>query len=918
MAPSAGTRIGPYEVTALVGQGGMGEVYRATDTRLKRTVAIKVLPPSVAADPDRLARFQREAEVLASLNHPNIAAIYGLEEGPAEAGHGPAHSGHAVRALVMELVEGPTLADRLAGAKFKVESAKSGRVTGLPVDEALAIATQIAEALEAAHEQGIIHRDLKPANIKVRPDGTVKVLDFGLAKLAAPAEGGRTAQDLTPTITSPALMTGAGMILGTAAYMSPEQARGKAVDRRADIWAFGCVLFEMLTGARPFGGEDVPETLAAVLRADPDWSLLPASTPPGIRRLLRLCLDRDPRKRLQSAADARIRLTEEPLVAPAPSSLSSAAPSAPRRHERVWQAVAVACALVAVGLGVYVLRPPVVAEPPEQRTEIVTPPTPDPNSFAISSDGRQIVFVASSDGAPQLWVRSLAETIARPLPDTAGATYPFWSPDARAVAFFAEGRLKRLDIGATRAIALATVVGMRGGTWGADGTILFAQGTVGPLLRLPASGGASSPASMLADGQSNHRFPAFLPDGRRFLYFALGAPETQGIYLGSLESLQAVRLTSAASAGRYLPGGWLLWMREGVLVAQQIDVEQGHLIGEPVTVTDQLTYDGTTFVPAVSVSADGSMVYRTGGAPTRELRWFDPTGKPVGPLSMPDDYLINPRLSPDGTRALVFRTVESNSDIWLIDSVRASRLTSALASDQFPIWAPDGSRFVFRSNPSGRYNLFVASASSQGTERVLLETAQDKVANDWSSDGKYLAYQENDPNAGSAWNLWAMPLEGSREPFQVLATPADERGANFSPDGRWLAYYSNQSGRYEVYVRPFLPPGAQLPPDATVPQWQISSGGGVYAKWRRDGRGLYYQSLDGQILAVPLAVSVNDVEAGVPYAIFRPGIFGATSDVNLGRQWDVAPDGRFLVNALRDVSSSLVLIQHWKPPAPRQ
>ena len=868
----------------------MGEVYKATDTNLKRAVAMKVPPAAVAGDTDRLARFQREAEILAALNHPNVAAIYGLER-----------SG-ATTALVMELVEGETLADRIAQGP-------------IPADEALPIARQIAEALEAAHEQGIIHRDLKPANIKVTPDGVVKVLDFGLAKLAesSAAVSGSQPLSMSPTITSPAMMTGVGVLLGTAAYMSPEQAKGRPADRRSDLWSLGCVLFEMLTGARAFAGEDITDTLAAVLRGDPDWSALPPSAPAGIRRLLRLCLERDPRKRLQSAADARIRLTDEATIAPESLATAVAAPVVGRK-DRIWQATTAVFVLVAAGLAAYTLRQPVLVEQLEQRTEVVTPGTPDPNSFAISSDGRQVVFVASSEGLQKLWLRSLAETTSRPLPGTEGAVYPFWSLDGRALGFFADGKLKRLDIGATKSIAVADVVGMRGGAWAADGTILFARGTVGTLFRLPASGGTPLPVGTLAEGQSNHRFPVFLPDGRQFLYFALGTPDTQGIYLGSLDSPQVTRLTPAASAGSYLKGGWLLWVREGVLVAQKIDVQQRRLLGAPVTVADQLTYDGTTFVPAVSVSRAGEMIYRTGGGANRQLQWFDTRGQSVGPLGIPDEYLINPRLSPDGTRALVFRTVDGNSDVWLIDDVRASRVTVTAASEQFPIWSADGKRIVFRSNPKGVYDLFVAAASSPGSERLLFESAHDKVANDWSRDAKYLSFQSNDPKTG--WNLWAMPLDGSREPFVVLETPFDERGGNFSPDGRWLAYHSNQSGKYEVYVRPFVVPDSRTAANPDVRQWQISTSGGVFSKWRADGRALYYQGLDGQITEVPVTVFDDRVQVGVPVTVFRPSLFGAAGDINLGRQWDVAPNGHFLVNTVRDVASSLVLIQHWKPPAP--
>ena len=875
MALTPGSRLGVYHITAPIGEGGMGQVYRARDTKLNREVALKVLPDSFANDPDRLARFTREAQTLASLNHPNIAHIHGFEE-----------SG-GVRALVMELVEGEDLSQRIARG-------------AIPLDDALPIAKQIADALEAAHEQGIIHRDLKPANIKVRADGTVKVLDFGLAKAMEPSGVMSPSVSQSPTITTPA-MTQAGMILGTAAYMSPEQAKGRAADKRSDLWSFGCVLYEMLTGLRPFVGEDVADTLAAVLRGGTDWSALPTSTTTDIRRLLRLCLERDPQKRLQSAADARIRLTEGAGLAP---QLPEAA-VAPAVRGRVWQAAAAAFALIAAGLGANTLRHAPAVEPPEQRTEIVTSATPDPNSFALSPDGQQVVFVASGDGSVRLWLRSLAETTARPLPGTEGAVHPFWSPDARSVGFFAEGKLKRLDIGATKSIALADVVGMRGGTWGKDGTILFAKGTVGPLLRLPSSGGNPSPVGAVAAGQSNHRFPIFLPDGRRFLYFALGTPETQGIYLGSLDSSESTRLTAAASAGIYLASGWLLRVSEGALVAQKLDVDGRKLLGDPVTVTDQLTYDGTTFVPAVSVSAAGAMLYRAGGAAYRELRWFDPRGGALGPLGMPDDYLINPRLSPDSTRALVFRTVGANSDIWQIDDVRTNRVTVDPASDQFPIWSPDGKRIVFRSNRTrtGVYNLFVTSVSSPGSERLLLESARDKLPNDWSRDGKYLSFQDNDPQTG--WNLWALSLDGPHAPFVVLETPFDERGANFSPDGQWIAYHSSQSGRYEVYVRPF--------PTVNGGRWKISTGGGHEPLWARSGKELFYRSPSGGVMTVAVDARA-DFAQGSPGEVIKGGTYlsGFTS-----RMYDISPDGQRFLMVKEDpapseaASARMIVVQNW-------
>jgi serine/threonine-protein kinase len=406
----------------------------------------------------------------------------------------------------------------------------------------------------------------------------------------------------------------------------------------------------------------------------------------------------------------------------------------------------------------------------------------------------------------------------------------------------------------------------------------------------------------------------FLPDGRQFLYFAVGTADTQGIYLGSLDSPTVTRLTTAASAGNYLAGGWLVWVREGVLVAQRLDLEQRRLAGNPVTVADELTYDGTTFVPGVSISASGAMLYRAGGEANRELRWFDPAGRALDILSTPDSYLINPRVAPDGTRALAFRTVEGNSDVWLFDKTRTTRVTTSPASEQFPVWSPDGRQIVYRSNKTGVYNLVVTSVASLGSERLLLDTPRDKVANDWSADGKYLTFQDNDPQTGNAWNLWATPVDGAREPFVIVSTSADERGATFSPDGRWLSYISNQSGRYEVYVRRFVVP-TDPPGDAAVPYVQVSTTGGAFPKWRADGRALVSQSLDGQLMMAPITVSATDVQAGTPATIFRPNLFGSGTDVNLGRQWDLAPDGRFLANIVREVTSSLVLVQHWSPPA---
>ncbi len=597
MALTPGTRLGVYAITAQIGEGGMGAVYRATDTSLSRQVAIKVLPDAFAADPERLARFEREAKTLAALNHPHIAAIYGFEK-----------SGGAY-ALVMELVEGEDLSERISAAHRLSPTAH-----GLALDEALPIAKQIAEALEAAHEQGIIHRDLKLANIKVRSDGTVKVLDFGLAKAIerageagqagrAGAEAGVYRPDLpglpgppgltSPTLTSPAQMTGVGVILGTAAYMAPEQAKGRPVDRRADIWAFGAVLFEMLTGQRAFAGEDVSDTLANVLKTDPAWERLPADVPARIRQVLRSCLQRDAKQRLGDMQSVRLAL--EGAFETASSQATPTTTSSSRGRLPLMAALVVAAALIAA-MATPTLRhlretPP--PAPPEMRVEISTPATDAPLQFALSPDGRSLVFVASGGGASRLWLRPLDQTEARPLAGTEGATYPFWSPDSRSVGFFAATTLIRLEVVGGRPQVLATLTGNSfGGSWSADGTILFTRQSASPLWRIPAAGGEPVAVTHVdAPRQTSHRIPQFLPDGRHFLFFASGTPDAAGIYLGSLDGGEPKRLTDGDSAAQFLTPDQVVFVRQGTLVARRLDLALGALTGDPVTLADRVGVD---------------------------------------------------------------------------------------------------------------------------------------------------------------------------------------------------------------------------------------------------------------------------------------------------------------------------------------
>ena len=867
----------------------MGKVWRAHHTALKRDDALKVLPDAFASDPDRLARFRREAQVLASLNHPNIAHVYGLEQSD------------GVQALVMELVEGPTLADRIAQGP-------------IPVDEALPIAKQIAEALEAAHEQGIIHRDLKPANIKVRPDGTVKVLDFGLAKALEPVSRHGMDATASPTITSPAMMTGVGVLLGTAAYMSPEQARGKAVDKRSDIWAFGCVLYEMLTGKRAFAGEDVSDTLAAVLRAN----LTGTACPPIRMEQSDDCYVGVYRRTLESAyttlAMRELRF-EDAQATTDPEVTTVATPVSVRRRERVaWTLLAVATlALVALAVPATLYLRRAVPEPVVTRLDVVTPPTTDAFSFALSPDGRQLVFVANGEKGSQLWLRPLDQTTAQPLANTEGATFPFWAPDSRAVGFFADGKLKRINLtgGAVQVLADAPVP--RGGTWNADGVIVFAPTANGALMRVAASGGAVAPVTQLASGQGSHRWPQFLPDGRRFLFsMATGLPQTHGAYIGSLDGGEPMRghasrdgcgvcrtrLSLVGVAGR--AGRRIHSMRR-----------RGTVASEPIPVAQAVGTDDGSFHSAFSVSEQGVLAHRAGAGSRRQLVWLDRMGQMSGEIgSLDENALANPELAPDGQRVALNRTVQGNNDVWLIEVGRGvpNRFTFDAALDSAPIWSPDGSQLVFRSTRKGSYDLFQKPASGTVDEQPLLITPENKSPLDWSQDGRFLLYSTQNPKTAS--DIWALPMMGERKPFAVLQSTFDEIQGQFSPDGRWLAYASNESGRYEIYVRTFPEAGGK---------WLVSAAGGMQPRWRRDGRELFYVAPDTRLMAVTLrlAPDAHLLEAGAPVALFptRLATGGniATAGFLARAQYAVAPDGRFLLNMAADdaVASPITIVQNW-------
>jgi serine/threonine protein kinase/Tol biopolymer transport system component len=895
MSLPPGTRLGPYELTGQIGAGGMGEVYRAHDTNLRRDVAVKVLPASVSADAERLARFRREAQVLATLNHPNIAAIYGIEE----SGTAPA--------LVMELVEGEDLSTAIARASRAdgpVSGSQSGRhLRGIPLEDALPIARQIVDALGAAHAQGVIHRDLKPANIKLKgtsvdlAGATVKVLDFGLAKLADPGAIRSGSSDIdpanSPTITSPA-MTAMGMILGTAAYMAPEQARGRVVDKRADIWAFGCVLYEMLTGRRAFEGDDVSDTLATILKSDPDWTALPAGTPLAIRRLLRRCLTKDPARRLADIADARLDLDD-----PATSSgdETNAAPAVEpfiRRRwiERIGLLVA-GIAVAAIGLGPWVvshLRETPPAPLPTLRVPLLPPEglRVEPG-FVISPDGRYVAFRASRRGEQvRLWIRDLATMDVRVVAGTDDAFVPVWSPDSRSVAYADLSGIKLVDVAAGSVRMLIDRAGPSI-AWAPDGTIVFnraaAPGAAGEILwRLPLTGGEPVALTTLdtGAGDTDHAVQQFLPDGRRFLFTA--APGNR-LYVGHLDGTSPTLLAEQIWQPSYAAPGYLLYLREGTLFVQRFDTEIGLLVGEPAPFIGQVSALFSVGKGDFSVSNNGVLIYTQGTAARGGLPvWVDRQGResPVPGLAA-SQALEFPRISPDGRRVAFV----SSGDLWIGDlgGRPPIRLTfdGARAPVFTPLWTPDGQRLVIERGGSEPGLWSVAADGRDATpERVL--TDGHHHAHAWSADGRELIAARL---SGAESDIVALPYPTPGESRSVVATPAWEgvAGLSMSPDGRWLAYAANPTGRMEIYVRPYSGSGAAV---------RVSPDGGTEPEWSRDGRELFYRERERLLSArVTRSGSDNDIQFDLPIVLFESDY--VRGDFYQPPSYDVAPDGRFLL-----------------------
>ncbi|HKH70702.1 MAG TPA: protein kinase, partial [Vicinamibacterales bacterium] len=858
------------------GAGGMGEVYRARDMLLKRDVAIKVLPLAFAGDPERIARFQREAEVLATLNHPNIAAIHGLQDSD------------GVRSLVLEFVDGPTLADLIGGRP-------------MPLDNVLAIARQIADALEAAHERGIIHRDLKPANVKVRPDGTVKVLDFGLAKALegrSPPEGVNFGVSQSPTITSPA-MTRVGVVLGTAAYMSPEQARGHDADQRSDLWAFGCVLFEMLTGRRAFEGDEVSDTLAAVLRAEPDVSALPNTTPASVRRLLRRCLEKNSKRRLADIRDARLELDEssaEPLAE---------TPRAGRRspwRERIAWSLAVVGLVVAIVAAARLWQRETPSVPTAQFA--ILPPNgtalaPVAETVAVAPDGQSVVFAAGGSDAPwQLWWRSMDGLNVRPLAGTEGARIPFWSGDSKSIGFYADGKLKRVEIGGGPARTLADVDSTipLGGTWNSEGIILFTPSFGRPIVRISASGGASTAVTTLKKGESQvHNSPFFLPDGRHFLYSSATGPSTHVVYFASLDGGAPVRLVETNSYAQYAEPGYLLYMKDKALMAHPFDAQHGTLVGEPVSVATSMVLGGVVF----SASTTRTLIYRSTST-TNELVWVDRQGHRTG-VAAPVAAYESIALSPDGKRIAFDRYSSTDQDVWVYDIERqlSSRFTSQGPFNNVPVWAPDSGTIAFATGRNGGVDIYQRKVGVTGDDDAVLRVNAIPILfpSDWSPDGKYLMYYRTDTK--TRLDTWVLPLFGDRTPMKILGTPYNESQGQFAPDGKSFAFVSDESGQQQVYLQSF--------PSSTR-RGQVSTGGGTQPRWRPDGRELFYLAPDGKMMSV--SIRGNDtLETDAP----RP-MFNTPLDSRALRQtYAVAPDGqRFLLQMPSASSSStLTVVLNW-------
>ena len=896
MTIAAGTRLGPYEILAPVGAGGMGEVYRARDTRLERTVAIKVLPARLSDSPELQQRFEREARAISSLNHPHICSLYdvGQQDG--------------ISFLVMEYLEGETLATRLEKGP-------------LPLSDALKYAVQIADALDKAHRQGVVHRDFKPGNIMLTPQGAAKLMDFGLAKLMiAPAS--ITSMTASAEATSP--ITTKGTIVGTFHFMSPEQVEGKEVDARSDLFAFGAVLYEMISGRRAFQGKSQLSVASAILEKEPEpVTTLQPMTPPALDRTIRKCLAKDPEDRWQTARDLQLELK---WIAEVGSQAGVPAPVVARRksRERLWMGAAAVLLVATLGLMAAVVRfQRAVSDVRPLRTFVLPPEGAAFGAFGgaggpvvVSPDGRNLAFAATnSDGKRMLYVRSLESLTAQPLSGTEDASFPFWSPDSRSLGFFAQNRLKKIEVAGGPPLTLCDASGGsggRGGTWNRDGVIVFAPSSTSGLSRVTAAGGAPTPLTKLdAVGRiGTHRWPHFLPDGDHFLYVARSAGiggssvegGSEGIYVSSLDGKENKLLVRMASSMAYA-SGHLLFVREGTLMVQPFDTQRLEITGDAYPIAEQVQFDLGFSLAAFSVSEDGVLAYHAGGSLLNysKLHWFDRSGKELGVLGDPVVY-YELRISPDGQKVAVdlFDPASRNIDIWIYEVARGlrTRFTFDSAFDRWPVWSPDGTRIAFNSIRKGQYDLYGKPSSGAGTEELLLTTGLNLQPKDWSPDGRFLLYDSiGDPKTGT--DLWVLPMSGDRKPVAFLQTPFNESDGHFSPDGKWVAYVSNESGGEQVYVAPFPGPGGK---------WQISTAGGSRPSWRRDGSEIIYLAPDDKLMATEVSAKGSNFEVGAVKQLFQ------TKPQRPGTVYDAARDAqRFLVNtsSAQKSTTPVTLVVHW-------
>jgi len=876
-----GKTLAHYEITGKLGAGGMGEVYRARDAKLGREVAVKILPAEFADDPERLARFRREAKVLASLNHPNIAALYGLEQAD------------RTTFLVMEVAEGKDLEELIGRGP-------------LPLDEALRIADGIASGLEEAHDKGVVHRDLKPANVVVG-DGKVKVLDFGLASAYAGDRDGEENILNSPTITQ--AFTQPGMILGTAAYMSPEQARGKKLDKRTDIWSFGVILYEMLTGDRVFHGETVTDTLTGILHRTPDLEKIPASTPASVRRILARCLAKDSARRLRDIGEVRIALLPESIAeleAAAPA--QTATPPAKGGQALAWIVAAIALAGAAFMSWLIFSQ----SEPPARELRASIQP-PEGSRFealgshsgglSLSPDGSRLTFTAKTeDSEAQLYLRSLDSITAQPIPGTVGATFPFWSADGSQIAFFLGGKLKKISLGGGAPITVCDASDGRGGTWNQDDIILFTPVTEAPIFRVSAQGGTATAITTLDPTRGNettHRFPSFLPDGRHFLYVrgshsaASGNP-VNSIWIASLDSDETHELMQSGSNAKYALGH-IFWVHDGFLMARPFDPSGLAFTGDGFPVGEEIIFERNYWRAAFAVSASGLVAFQHGLALDKVLHWFDREGNKLDELGGLGRY-DHIRLSPDNQRLAVSLADPGSgrSDVWIYDVRRsvASRLTFDDSNDKTPIWSPDGSRIVYQSNPKGPSDIYVRPSNGRGEPQVLFESEKTDEPWDWSADGRFISFNHNVKRN----DIWIMDVE-SGESSEFIASDYDDGWGMFSSDVNWLAYLSNESGRYDLYLTRF-PSGDG--------KWQLSTEGADWLLgWNQNDSELYYLDLTGALTVVKISLD-EMVEVELPQRLF------ATQS---GNTWTNANDGeRFVLGVPEDLNAAypITLVVDWQ------